>query len=79
MAAPGLAYEVAALGALRRRQEALEQEALEKLSELTHAPPEARLDEMLYGTHKARANADMVLDYLKTLGWVSPSKRAVNE
>jgi tetratricopeptide (TPR) repeat protein len=74
VAAPGLAYEAAALAALGRRQE-----ALEKLGELTRAWPAARLDEMLYGIFKDRANADMVLDYLKALGWVSPSKHAVNE
>jgi hypothetical protein len=74
LAAPGLAYEAAALAALGRRQE-----ALEKLDELTRAWPAARVDEMLYGIYKDRANADKVLDYLKALGWVSPSKRAVNE
>jgi tetratricopeptide (TPR) repeat protein len=74
LAPPGIAYEAAALAALGRRQE-----ALEKLGELSRAWPEARVDEMLYSIHKDRANADMVLDYLKALGWTSPSKRAVNE
>jgi len=74
LSAPSLAYQAAALAALGQRQA-----AREKLGELTRAWPEARLDEMLYGIYKDRANADAVLDYLKALGWVSPSKRAVNE
>lgn len=74
LSAPSLAYQAAALAALGRRQE-----ALERLGELNRAWPGARLDEMLYGIYKDRANADMILDRLKALGWVSPSKRAVNE
>jgi hypothetical protein len=51
LSTPSLAYQAVAL--VRR------QAALEKLSELTRAWPEARLDEMLYGIHKNWTNADM--------------------
>jgi tetratricopeptide (TPR) repeat protein len=74
LSAPSLAYQAAALDTLGRRQA-----ALEKLGELNRAWPETRLDEIFYGIYKNRADADVVLDHLRALGWVSPSKRALAE
>ncbi|MDW4551690.1 hypothetical protein R5H32_20360 [Defluviimonas sp. D31] len=64
LSAPSLAYQAAAFAAVGR-----ETDALRKLDELNRAWPSAPLEAMLYGIHREKADADAVLDRLRSLGW----------
>ncbi|SFB72928.1 tetratricopeptide repeat protein [Tropicimonas isoalkanivorans] len=64
LSAPSLAYQAACLSALGD-----DKGALRKLNELDRAWPNAPVASMLYGIHSEKANADAVLDRLRSLGW----------